>query len=255
MGMQLLPQFPQEDLRRAFNVFDDFDKFSSASTALWTSVVTNSSTPTLSATLEDGVLVALNTGATNDASFTFTSNPVFLWGSKQPHVCEFLLQFSEASTNQANIWCGFSSVNTVAQLVNASAGPATSFTGAGIYKQGGSTTWRTISSQSTTQNLNNTIYTAGQAGYTRLRVEMRCVNGIMEICYFIDQGGSSGNAAGMVPMKTSLMLPPIKDYITLSSPAAMYLGFGVKNGSANAETLNVDYASGWKLRTNFLAST
>ncbi len=248
MGMKLLPQPWQIDYRRAYFFFDDFEDLTSGKK--WTTALTNSSTPTISAVLEDGVLIQANTASTNDASFLYTTNPQFLWANNIAHACEVVLQFTEAATNNANIWFGFSSLNTVAQLVNASAGPARSFSGAGIYKQGGSLTWRTISSQSTTQTLTNTAYTAGQAGYTRLRVECRIVNAVLEVTYWIDQG------SGLVQMlNNATPQRPFKDTITLSSPAAMYFGFGVKNGTTTAETLNVDYASAWKLRSNLLAAS
>ncbi len=256
MGQKLLAQSPFVDLRRGYYLQDDFEVYTDAK--LWTAALTGSSAPTVLSTGQDGVLVQLCTSSTNDASFIFTTIPLFKWANGVVHECEAILQFSEASTNNANVWFGFSSVNTVAMLVNASAGPATSFSGAGIYKQGGTLTWRTVSSQSTTQNLNNTTYAAAQAGYQRLRVQCEVVNSVMEVTYWIDQGGSTGNVGGLQMRNTSSFPAggaPIKDFITLSSPAAMYLGIGVKNGTGSAETLNVDYIAGWKHRSNFLGSS
>ena len=265
MGQKLLQQDPFIDLRRGSYFDDDFFWFSSGNQ--WTDALTNSSAPTVSSTIQDGVLVMVNTGATNDACFIYTTDKIALWsatsnpgGTAQPCsgitlMGECLIQFSEASTNNANIWFGFSSVVTVSQLVNASAGPATSFTGAGLYKQGGSLGWKTVSSQSTTQNLNTVgnFTAAAQTGYQRLRVQCEIVNGIMEITYFIDNGGGMQQctySSSSARPGTNL----IKDYIPLSSPAAMSFGIGVKNGTSAAETLNVDYMASWKLRNNFLGS-
>lgn len=253
MGSKLLVQPWRVDARRGYYFDDDFEYFTNGNQ--WTDALTNSSAPTISGTLQDGVLVQLNTSSTNDASFLYTTNPLYKWANNTTHMAEIILQFAEASTNNANIWFGFSSLNTVAQLVNGSAGPATSFTGAGWYKQGGSLVWRTISSQSTAQNLNTTTYTAGQAGYQRLRVQVEINNSVAEITYWLDQGGTTGG----IQARNNATFPangaPIKDFISLSSPAAMYLGFGVKNGTTAAETLNVDYIAGWKLRSNLLGST
>lgn len=264
MGQQLIAQEPFVDLRRGYYFHDDFEYFASGNQ--WTDQLTNSSAPVVSTGLEDGVLVMTNTTATNDAAFIYTTTKNYLWaatslpgGTAQPcagitHMCECLIQFTEANTNNANIWFGFSSLQTVAQLVNASAGPAVSFTGAGIYKQGGSLGWKTISSQSTTQNLNTAanFATAGQTGYQRLRVQVEIINAVAEITYWIDQG------SGMVQCTTSTGRPGqnyIKDYITLSSPAAMAFGIGVKTGATGtAEVLNVDYMAAWKIRSNFVGS-
>lgn len=250
MGMKLLAQEPFVDLRRGYYFHDDFEEYTDAKR--WTAALTNSSAPTITATAQDGVLAQLNTGATNDASFIFTTSKIGLWANDKVHVCECLIQFTEASTNNANIWFGFTSVNTVAMLVNGSAGPATSGTFAGIYKTGGTLGWRTASSQSTTQTLTNSgnFTTAGQSGYQRLRVQVEIINSVAEVTYFIDQG------SGMQQVKDSTTRQNlIKDVISLSSPAAMYFGIGIKNGTSAAEQLNVDYVAAWKHRSNFVASS
>ena len=254
MGTKLVAHDDFINLRRGFYLEDDFILYTDAKT--WTAALTNSAAPTISSSLQDGVLVQANTAATNDASFIYSTVPLFKWANNIVHTAECVLQFTEASTNNANVWFGFTSVNTVAMLVNGSAGPATSGTFAGWYKQGGSLVWKTASSQSTTQNLNTTTYTAGQAGYQRLRVQVEIVNSVAEVTYWIDQGGTT---SGGIQARNNASYPangaPIKDFISLSSPAAMYLGIGIKNGTTSAETLNVDYLAGWKLRSNFLGSS
>lgn len=255
MGSKLLSQPFRVDNRRGYYDYDDdFSTYTDAK--LWTAAVTNSSLPLVSTTLQDGVLVLVNTAATNDACFVNSTNKQFLWANNITHMAEIILQFAEASTNNANIWFGFSTLNTVAQLVNANGDVATNFTGAGIYKKGGQLFWQTCSSQTTTQNKSTTTYTAGQAGYQRLRIQVQINNSVAEVTYWIDQGGST---AGGQQMRNNAAFPangaPIKDFITLASPGAMYFGFGVKNGTTSAETLNVDYAAAWKLRSNFLGST
>jgi hypothetical protein len=257
VGQKLTDTFPEITLRRNFRVFDDFGEGYTTGQR-WTTINSGAGTNTLSSSLEDGVLVMANGSNTNDAQGIYLTTPSFLWASNTNHVAEALIQFSEASTNNANIFVGFSSVNTASLLVNASGGMNTSFTGAGIWKQGGSLNWRTISSQSTTQTINNTTNyaTAGQSGYQRLRIEVNIVNGVAEIVYRIDQAGTNPPGGGTTPVLTTASLQrPIKDYITLSSPAAMYLVALVKNGTTSSETLNIDYFSGWKVRTNFVAAT
>jgi hypothetical protein len=248
MGMKKMVQPPGIDLRRISYIDDQFYEYTSG--ARWTTVNTGSGTNTISTTAQDGVLVMANSAATNDAQFVYTTALAGLWAAGIQHSFEITLQFSEASTNNANVWAGFTSLQTVAQLVNASAGPAVSFTGAGFFKKGGSTVWSTISSQSTTQNVNTTTLTAGQTAYQRLRIDMQTnQNSQVEISYYIDQG------SGEQPILTGSLPRPLKDVITLSSPATMYFGFGIKNGTTSGETLNVDMAGLWKLRTNFVAAT
>ncbi len=250
MGAKLLQNPPVIDQRRQFNFHDHFVEWTSGKT--WTQTLGGAgSAPTISASGLDGVLSLAVTGASaNDSTYNATTNPIFKWASNIPVAAEILLQFTESSTNNAMVCFGLSSTVTAGLMADTTGALPSSFSGALIYKVPGSTKWQVLSSQSTTQNSTTTKYTAGQTAYTRLRIECRMVAGTsMEVVYFIDQG------AGMEQMKdNSSRQLPIKDVITLSSPAAMKLVMGVKNGTTSAETLLVDYAGAWALNSNFVAS-
>jgi len=248
MGQKLLANPPEIDQRRQFKVFDHFTEFTTAKT--WTQTLGGTgAAPTISATGLSGVLSMAVTGASaNDSTYIATTGTFFKWAAGIPCAAETLLQFSEASTNNAMMCFGFSSTVSATLMADTTGAMPASFSGAMIYKTPGSTVWKVLSSQSTTQNSNTTPYTAGQSAFTRLRIECHIVNGVVEIYYFIDQG------TGLQQMIDASSLKPIKHTISLSSPAAMKLALGAKNGTTAAETLLVDYASGWALDGNYAAA-
>ncbi len=249
MGKKLLANPWRIDQRRQFDLFDHFTEFTSGKTLTQT-LGGGASSPTISATAQSGILSMAVTGATaNDSIYVASTGTLFKWAANINCSAEVLLQYSEANTDDAGICFGFSSSVSATLMADSTMALPSSFTGALIYKIKDGTKWKTMSSQSTTQNDTTTKYTPSQSGYTRLRVDCKIVNSVMEATYFIDQG------AGMEQMKdnTARQLP-IKDTISLSSPSAMKLVVGVKNGGANAETLLVDYLAGWAVNGNFVAS-
>src|SRR5262245_42620364 len=138
MGQKLLPQPPQVDLRRAFWAFDHFTEFTSGKT--WTQTLGGGgSAPTILATGLSGVLSMAVTGASaNDSTYIGSTGTFYKWASNIPVCCETLLQFTEASTNNAMICFGLSSTVSATLMADTTGALPSSFSGALIYKQPGS---------------------------------------------------------------------------------------------------------------------
>ncbi len=212
---------------------EDFDEYVDAD--VWTKLAAD---PGASAAVSDGAmgLMTLTTGATdnNEAAIKSTKkNWKFI--NNKPLVCEIRLQYAEANTDDANVAAGFSSAIGANLLVDDGAGPATTMSGALIFKVDGGTVWRCISSLSTTQTITTSTKTAGGSADQVLRIECRPVSStVCEVSYFVDG----------VPLYDAAVTSrnqPIKHNLTYTSAADMHVGAYVKAGSANSEVVNVDY--------------
>lgn len=236
----------------------DFTVYTNA--AYWTQRLTGSATGaigTSGATAVNGVYVMTDTATQNSGSLIYTTVPEFLFsgGSNAPNTGRALyaeagLQFTEVSTNKANVFFGFCSINTNVILVDSTGTPATNFWGALIYKQTGETVWRCISSAGTTQIIDKTLTNSGVANYVRLGIQAQQIDslGNYEITFYI---GSLNYTDMPQALGGTASYPiPIKHQITSTSAADMYLVAGNKTVEATgvAEVLNLDYAFADQIR-------
>lgn len=206
----------------------------------WTTLVADGGTSVAVGDTENGV-VALTTGATNNNEAAIrTTAKIFLVGNDKPHFFETKLKWTEANTDDANVFAGFSSVLIANQMVDDGAGPATSMTGAFFYKVDGSTTWACGVSLGSTQTLVtltaanslNKIAQTISANFVTLKIEiLPKTTTVADVIFYIDDK----------------VVYKITDWV-YTSAAAMYAGAYVKAGSANSEVLNVDYISAFKVR-------
>jgi hypothetical protein len=146
------------------------------------------------------------------------------------------LQYTEASTNQAAIAVGLASVTSTSLITSTTGVPDTSMSAALIYKQTGDTYWRCITSNGSTQALNQSVQSSQQTpttNYVTLRIEGRDVDGSnTEVTFFLNDE----------PLIDNSTHRPIKQIVAEASAAAMYAVLALKNvGGANSETLLVDY--------------
>lgn len=214
---------------------DDFSEYVDAQR--WTKLAADSGSSVAAGDAANGV-VTLTTGATNnnEASFYMTQK-CFLFADRRAGAVEALVQYAEANVNVANVAFGVWSAPGANTLTDDGGGPATSASGALIYKNDGDTAWRTISSKSTTQTKAQSKTTAGGTPYQRLRIEWQAVgdpaNDITEISFFVDDLPLY-DAADVSRNKQ------IKHTLTHTSAAAMTLVFYVKAGDGTTQTLLVD---------------
>jgi hypothetical protein len=229
--------------RRALIVSDEFNNYSSG--GLWTSLTTGSvtvatgtpTTPTSGAMVS--ALIITGDATQNHDGAVATTNSLFQFLANKPLVYEALLQFTEQNTNNMNLAAGFgSSIGSANFLQNGGAGPATSFSGAIIFKVAGSAVWKTCSSNGSTQTIQSSTLTAGGATPQVLRVEVQPVTSLMaEVTYYV-------NGQALRDVNNQIL----KDNVLFASAVAMACGVYQKQGSSTAEITNIDYIKAAQLR-------
>lgn len=226
-----------EPLFRAPLLQDDFvEEFHHLDTVgVWTDTSGDTgASPQLSA---DGTSsVNLITAATDNNEAYLHTNRTWDIANGQPLVFEARVKFTEAATDDANVFAGISSAFGANMLLDNGAGPAASFSGFGFYKVDGGTVWNLISSVGSTQTKTATTITAG-GGWQSLRIEVRPVSSTKaSVVFLIDPTGGSNFQVVLDSRKF-----PVSHEITYTSFAAADAGFGVKAGGATEETLYCDY--------------
>ena len=191
-----------------------------------------------SAAIADGVkgILAISPGASdNDEIYLICDKEAFKFLANKPIIAEVRLDFTEANTNDANVIFGLMDAATADALIDDAGGPKASYSGAVIFKVKDETLWRYESSVAGTQvpvaGGTVTTKTAGGGTYQTLRIEIKPTSSTSQtIAFWID-----GVCVGTNEQ-------------TLTSGTEMQLIVGVKNGGANAETLNIDYVGAEALR-------
>lgn len=219
--------------------YSDYEAFPNSD---WSIVATDDG----SASISDGVkgVCALTpsdgTAGDNDEIYLFSAKELFKNAVDKPIVAECQIQFTEANTDDANVAFGIKDAVAANTIVDDGAGMATSFEGACIYKVDGGTAWKCVTSKSTTQTVNTSTTTAGGSAYQKLRVEIiPQSNSIAFVHFFVDD----------MQLVDSTTLKTIEHQLDFSSsPTEMAVFVGIKNGGANAETLNVDYLGAFQNR-------
>lgn len=202
----------------------------------WTTVATDGGSVAVGDAAGGVVVLTPSDGsvADNDETYLKATNETLLFAANRSIIAESLQQYTEANTDDANVFFGFMNAIAANSIVDDGAGLKTNFSGCAIFKVDGGTVWKCISSLGTTQTISTSTKTAGGAAYQKLRIEWRAVSStIGEAAFFVDD----------VPLIDSTTNRPIKHTFTYTSATEMQLGWGVKNGDTNLETLNVDDVS------------
>jgi len=174
------------------------------------------------------------TVADNDEVYVQTKE-LFKIAAGKPVVAAIYLQFTEAATNAANVMFGLMDAPTANAIVDNGAGPKTSFSGAVIYKVDGQNLWQCLYSDGAVQtgsgllnaitSLNRVAQTAGGASWVKLEIEIvPTAGGLCDVAFSI-------NDTCVFKMLDR----------TFANATEMALFVGAKNGSANQETINVDW--------------
>lgn len=226
---------------RVHGIFDDFDRDVDA--AEWVSTLTDSGTASVGDAAK-GILALVasdGTVADNDEAYIESPNETFLFAAGKAIAFGALVQFTEANTDDANVFVGLLDAVGANTLVDDGAGPKTTASGVGFFKVDGGTTWNIFASLSTTQtkvnltaanSLDKLAKTAGGASYQRLEIVVIPKNTTQQdVEWYID---------GVLVYKLTDMV--------FTSATEMQIGAGVKNGGANNETLNIDYIYAYQIR-------
>lgn len=232
-------------------VFDDFLKLDTAATnGLWLSTNDGATgTLALDNTVTGGWIKVPSAGADNDyqllstqiAHFKVspwvaaTTTAVQVPGTSIRYKARFKL--TEANATAANFVFGLSSVLTTGFVADNGAGVPASFSGAVIYKVDGGTSILSASSNGATQTKDKVMcaFTSGTTYSVSIQIDhFDDVTARVTFEVFDEVAGvlyqPKGLSAGIGEHK-----------LAVASLAAMYPIFGVKAGSASAETLIVDY--------------
>lgn len=222
-----------QEARRNFFVLDAGENVGSGTS--WT----NTDTGGGSGTAFTAGYLTITTGATsNNLGLRALTNARIAMATGLPAAFEVRLKFTEASTNQANLFVGFSSALPSDTLQASPSGPLTSFTGCGFFKEAGTTNWQIINSVGTVQNIVNLSSTntlnkqtpaSGGGAFQVLRVEISNVTATSaEVVYMLDSG-------------TSGPVEVYKQTWTWTGAVAMSAGVEIKAGTTASEVLTVDY--------------
>ena len=235
-----LNRFPQALAERdQYGFFDDFHWYVTAH--LFTTVASDSGTVSVSDAVRGVVALVASDGtvADNDETYVRSTTELFRFLAGKPLYAEARVQFTEASTDDANVFFGFADAVSADTLVDNGGGLKASFSGACIYKVDGETAWRCITSNGSSRTVTQSAHTAGGSAYQQLRIEARDVDGTScEVTFFLDGQ----------PMLDATSRRPIKHTVAITSATEMHVGAGVKNGGANLETLNIDYIAAYQRR-------
>lgn len=188
-----------------------------------------------------GTDLSITTQAADNAVGSVIGAKQALLAANKPLYMIARLQFSEAATNAANLFVGFTSSAAAAVMGDNGAGPASSYSGIGLHKLDGGLNWIaefSVGSTQKTQELTGiAVATVGQqvsdivAGKAAYQViEVVAVPKSATLCdvsFLID---------GVVVMR---FLDQVYTSIAAMGPTVV-----VKSGSATAEVLLLDYI-GW----------
>lgn len=219
------------------------DDFPAKDTAVWTTTATDSGTAAVG-DAANGIVQLLpsdGTVADNDEIYLQTKE-LFKIVVGKPLQAGVFLQFNEAATNAANVMFGFMDAPIADCLRDNGLGPKTSFSGAVIYKVDGSSQWQCMYSDGATQTasglltaitaLNKVAQTAGGAAYVKLEIEIVPTSSTLcDVSFLIND----------------VCVYKMMDR-TYANATEVALMVGAKNGTANQETINVDWIYGIQKR-------
>lgn len=216
----------------------DFDHFVTADQ--FTSLVSDAGT---GCSVSDGAggRVSLTTAATDNNEVAIRSTTeLFLVADDKPLRYVARMQYTEANTDDANVFLGFANAIGANLLVDDGAGVKTTGNFFCFFKVDGGTTWQVRSRNGTETETNDTGVTAGGADFHTFRIEIdnEGTGTNVQVKFFIDD----------VQCRDASTLRPIVHTIAVASSTEMHAGVYAKAGSANGETIVVDYLYAWQKR-------
>lgn len=200
-----------------------FDDFTQVTDFQWNTTEDAGATgPDADKGVVGGVTAFFCDGDDNDECYKY-SNKIFKFQENKPMWFEARFRVVEANTDTANVIVGLSSAWGANMLLDNGGGPAASYSGITFSKVDGGSKIILETSVSTTQTTSATW--ADWADNTFFRVGF----------YFNGKDASNN----VIPYLNGVAQTPTT--ITLASQAACGVGFGIKTGSANEESIEIDY--------------
>lgn len=230
------------DIGTGFNFEDEFHSLSTGASGRWQIVKGTGGTVALNTTtpcLGGWVSIPTAASASNDYQLLATQAPIFNLTANKPIAYEFIVQVTEANTNTASWAVGLSSTLTTGFLSNAGA-PPSSYSGAVFWKATGALTLAFQTANATTKKtvanvasvVSGSTYAIGAA--------------------LLENDGITGTVYPYVSTITNglrtLTVAVAPQTLTIASLANMYLFAAIRTASANAETLQLDFAQGRGIR-------
>ncbi|MDY3554769.1 hypothetical protein R5W24_003898 [Gemmata sp. JC717] len=237
MNIVRMPQALRE-AKDLHGVYDDFPWY--ISPHLWTATLTDSGTVVAAGVGGIATLTSSDGSvADNDESYLATTNALFKPAANKPLYAEALIQFTEAATSAANVAFGLASAVGANLILDDGAGLRASGTVVAIYKVDGEGVWRFVTRNGGDVTVSQSQESAGGASYQQLGIEVLDAFGSYATCVPTIDGRL---------MRDAVTGQPIRHQLLLTGLAAASLFVGAKNGGANLETTNVDYAGCWQAR-------
>ena len=235
------------------------DDFQYTLPSTWTDVATDSGTATIGiATLTTGAKVLVpsdGTVADNDEIYSYGPKLITLKQSAA-FAMVTILKYTEANTDDANIGIGLSKTAPAANfLVDDGGGISNNANYDGFYfeKIDGTLAWKSLTQWSGTSFSNRSVSRTSPvfSGRQALIIEVRCSpnsgNLFAEVTYkvaYIESGGTPEPltvTTGLVPLT-------VRDRPTFSGTTDLMPVLTAKNGSANNESIAVDYVGLFQIR-------
>lgn len=172
-----------------------------------------------------------NDNTDNDETYLESANETFLIAAGRSLYFRTRIQFTEASTNAANVAVGFASAVAADLLVDNGAGLRTSGNIVSIYKVDGGTVWRCNSRNGSGTTDTASTTTAGGASYQVLEIDVTDWDGTNVVCTFKVDGVALRDSNNVV----------IRHTLAISGSTEMAAFVALKNGTTADETVLVDY--------------
>lgn len=236
-----------------FSIFDEFHSY--VTTDLWTSVLTDSGTTSVSDAV-GGILVIDPSDATqvsNDQSYIATTTEMFLFATDKPMFCAARVRPLSNTIGSANFGFGFKDAVAADQLADDGAVPDVTGSGAFFYKLDGGTKWVCTATANGTESTTNgvtTDHTVGNNAWDILAIQTIPVSSTeTEVHFFSADVQTAGDFSLTEVGLQTANKQFVAQRITHTSATEMEVWFGVKEGAANLTTeLHVDWAYAAQLR-------
>lgn len=228
---------PQSDLYQKCDLmvewYDDFLE-EIDTTNVYTATLTDSGTAVAGNGVGGVVVITPSDGtvADNDEAYLGWRNLAFTPAAGKTFVMRARMQYAEANTDDANVAVGFCSTVAANTLIDDGGGPVASGTHFCIFKVDGGTVWKAEARNQSTALTSTSTETAGGSAYATFEVVLSEITTTkMTVAYKVNDNYLIDSSTGF----------PIHHEITYTSADPVTPFVALKNGGANAETLNVDY--------------
>lgn len=239
MGVSLLQDLGSLAVaRRQFGFHEEFNEFVTGD--LGTSLAADAGSSVAVGDEVGGVITITTGGTDNNEAMWKSTKELFKFANNKPLVFEARVQFTEANTDDANVFVGLADAAGANLMVDDGGGSKSSYSGVAFLKVDGATRWsiqssvgssKTTTDLTATNSIDKTAKTAGSSSYQTLRIEFIPISSTeADVNFWID-----GVQVG-------------KHSLTYTSATEMQAALYIKAGGSNSEVLKADYCDAWQDR-------